>query len=40
MPPQEGAAAQENLLRKDYVGRGFNTIDKIISRYAPPGGDY
>ena len=37
--PQEGAAAQENLLRKDYVGRGFNTIDKIISRYAPPGGE-
>ena len=35
--PQEGAAAQENLLRKDYVGRGFNTIDKIISRYTPPG---
>ena len=37
--PQEGVAAQENLLRKDYVGRGFNTIDKIISRYAPPGGE-
>jgi hypothetical protein len=37
--PQEGAAAQENLLRKDYVGKGFNTIDKIISRYAPPGGE-
>ena len=37
--PQEGAAAQENLLRKDYVGKGFNTIDKIINRYAPPGGE-
>jgi hypothetical protein len=37
--PQEGAAAQENLLRKDYVGKGFNTINKIVSRYAPPGGE-
>jgi hypothetical protein len=37
--PQAGIAAQENLLRKDYVGKGFNTIDKIISRYAPPGGE-
>lgn len=37
--PQEGAAAQENLLAKDYVGKGFNTINKIISRYAPPGGE-
>jgi hypothetical protein len=27
------------LLRKDYVGRGFNTINKIVSRYAPPGGE-
>jgi hypothetical protein len=37
--PQEGAAAQENLLAKDYVGKGFNTINKIVSRYAPPGGE-
>jgi len=37
--PQAGAAAQENLLAKDYVGKGFNTINKIISRYAPPGGE-
>jgi hypothetical protein len=37
--PQAGVAAQENLLRKDYVGRGFNTINKIVSRYAPPGGE-
>jgi len=37
--PQAGAVAQENLLAKDYVGKGFNTINKIISRYAPPGGE-
>jgi hypothetical protein len=37
--PQAGIGAQENLLRNDYVGKGFNTIDKIISRYAPPGGE-
>lgn len=37
--PQAGIGAQENLLRKDYVGKGFNTISKIISRYAPPGGE-
>lgn len=37
--PQEGVAAQENLLAKDYVGKGFNTINKIVSRYAPPGGE-
>jgi len=35
--PQAGIAAQENLLRSAYVGRGFNTIDKIINRYAPQG---
>ena len=35
--PQAGIAAQENLLSKDYVGKGINTIDKIISRYSPPG---
>jgi hypothetical protein len=35
--PQAGIAAQENLLRSAYVGRGFNTIDKIVNRYAPQG---
>lgn len=35
--PEEGVRAQENLLRSAYVGKGFNTIDKIINRYAPPG---
>ena len=37
--PQAGIGAQENLLRNDYVGKGFNTISKIISRYSPPGGE-
>ena len=35
--PQAGIAAQENLLRSAYVNKGFNTIDKIINRYAPQG---
>lgn len=35
--PQAGIAAQENLLRGSYVGKGFNTINKIINRYAPQG---
>jgi hypothetical protein len=35
--PQAGIAAQEKLLQSAYVGRGFNTIDKIINRYAPQG---
>jgi hypothetical protein len=35
--PEEGILAQENLLRTAYVGKGFNTIDKIVNRYAPPG---
>jgi hypothetical protein len=35
--PEDGARAQENLLRTAYVGKGFNTIDKIINRYAPQG---
>lgn len=35
--PQAGIAAQENLLRGSYVNKGFNTIDKIINRYAPQG---
>ena len=37
--PQAGVAAQENLLRNSYVGKGFNTINKIINRYAPPGAE-
>ena len=35
--PQAGIAAQENLLRGSYVNKGFNTIDKIINKYAPQG---
>jgi len=35
--PQDGIRAQENLLRSAYVGKGFNTIDKIVNRYAPQG---
>jgi hypothetical protein len=35
--PEAGVRAQENLLRSAYVGKGFNTIDKIVNRYAPPG---
>lgn len=35
--PEAGARAQENLLRTAYVGKGFNTIDKIVNRYAPQG---
>jgi hypothetical protein len=35
--PEAGVAAQERLLSSAYVGRGFNTIDKIVNRYAPPG---
>ncbi len=35
--PAAGAAAQENLLRKAYVGKGVNTINKIINKYAPQG---
>ena len=35
--PEDGIRAQENLLRNAYVGKGFNTIDKIINRYAPQG---
>jgi len=35
--PADGVAAQENLLRNAYVGKGFNTIDKIVNRYAPQG---
>ena len=35
--PEAGVRAQENLLRSAYVNKGFNTIDKIVNRYAPPG---
>jgi len=35
--PENGVRAQENLLRSAYVGKGFNTIDKIVNRYAPQG---
>lgn len=37
--PEDGIAAQENLLRGSYVNKGFNTIDKIINRYAPQGSE-
>lgn len=37
--PENGARAQENLLRSAYVGKGFNTIDKIVNRYAPQGAE-
>jgi len=32
-----GTAAQENLLRTAYVNKGFNTVNKIINKYAPQG---
>jgi len=35
--PEDGIAAQENLLRGSYVNKGFNTVSKIIDRYAPQG---
>ena len=35
--PEAGIAAQENLLRSAYIGKGFDTIDKIVNRYAPQG---
>lgn len=35
--PEAGIAAQENLLRGSYVNKGFNTVNKIIDRYAPQG---
>jgi hypothetical protein len=35
--PEDGIAAQENLLRGSYVNKGFNTVNKIIDRYAPQG---
>lgn len=33
--PQSGANAQASLL-KNYMSRGYNTVSKIISRWAPP----
>jgi hypothetical protein len=35
--PEDGVRAQENLLRSAYVGKGFNTVNKIINKYAPQG---
>jgi hypothetical protein len=35
--PQQGVAAQEALLQSRYIGRGLNTVDKIVSTYAPQG---
>jgi len=35
--PQQGVAAQEKLLQSRYLGRGLNTVDKIINTYAPQG---
>lgn len=37
--PEQGVAAQENLLRGSYINKGYNTIDKIVNRYAPTGGE-
>lgn len=37
--PEAGVRAQENLLRTAYVGKGFNTINKIVNRYAPQGAE-
>lgn len=35
--PEDGVRAQENLLSSAYLNKGFNTINKIINRYAPQG---
>jgi hypothetical protein len=35
--PEQGIAAQEALLRSRYIGRGLNTVSKIIDTYAPVG---
>jgi hypothetical protein len=35
--PQAGIAAQEKLLGSSYLNKGFNTVDKIINKYAPQG---
>ena len=31
-----GLYAMKSLLTRSYLGKGFNTIEKIIYRYAPP----
>lgn len=35
--PGAGIAAQENLLRTSYLGRGVNTVSAIVDKYAPAG---
>ena len=35
--PEAGIAAQENLLRRSYINKGVNTINKIVNKYAPQG---
>jgi len=35
--PQAGIAAQEKLLAGSYLNKGFNTVDKIINKYAKEG---
>ena len=33
--PEQGKAAQEKLLTNNYIGKGYNTVQKVIGRYAP-----
>jgi len=33
--PEHGLKAQETLLAKNYIGKGYNTVAKVIGRYAP-----
>jgi len=33
--PEQGKAAQEKLLANNYIGKGYNTVQKVIGRYAP-----
>ena len=35
--PEQGIAAQENLLRNNYLNQGFVTVDSIIDKYTPAG---
>lgn len=35
--PEQGAQAQEKLLSRNYISKGFNTVTKVIERYAPRG---
>ena len=40
--PEQGAAAQENLLKSKYLDKGLDTVSEVILKYAPPkskGGD-